>query len=188
MNIAYRISTLALLVLFCGLIYFPFIGEINLFDWDETLVASVSKEMFLHQTFLHPTLEHQYYLERPPLFHWMQSFMYNYLGVKEYASRLPNAICGLLVVLTLFKMGRRLFSKSFGFMWAMIYLALFLPQLYHKTGLLEPWFNFFIFLSSEEMIQSTLLSNHIWQINSISNYRNNIQNNALYLPTIKPSN
>lgn len=151
MNLVYRLSTVALLILFCGLIYFPFIGEVNLFDWDETLVASVSKEMFINNSYLRPLLNHELYLEKPPLFHWMQCFSYNYLGIKEYASRIPNAICGLLVVLTLFKMGRRLFSKSFGITWAIIYLSLFLPQLYHKTGLYEPWFNFFIFLSLYNM-------------------------------------
>lgn len=103
--------------------------------------------MYLSKSFLNPILEHKYYLEKPSLFNWMQCFSYQYLGVKEYASRVPNSICGLLVVLTLFKMGRRIFSKFFGVTWAIIYLSLFLPQLYHKTGLLEPWFNFFIFLS-----------------------------------------
>jgi hypothetical protein len=133
------------------LIFFPFIGEVNLFDWDETLHASISKEMVQSGHFWTPYLNGKYFLEKPPFFYWLQIISYKYLALKEYGARFPNAVCGLLSVLLLFKLGKRFFSKFFGIVWAMLYLSLFLAQLFHKTALLEPWFNFFVFLSLYNM-------------------------------------
>jgi len=147
MNSIFKFSNLPILFLLCGLIYFPFLGEINLFDWDETMIASVSKEMFMKSEVLQPWLNGKYFLEVPPFFFWLQLFSFKYLGINEYAARIPNAICAILVVLTLYKNGKRIYSSSFGMMWSIIYMAMILPQFYHKSGLLDPWFNFFIYLS-----------------------------------------
>lgn len=146
MNSIFKFSGLSILFLLAGLIYFPFLGEVNLFDWDETMIASVSKEMYYTAEVLQPWLNGKYFLDFPPFFFWLQTISFNYLGVNEYASRLPNAICALFVILTLYKNGKRIYSTSFGMMWAMIYMAMILPQFYHKSGLVEPWFCFFIYL------------------------------------------
>jgi 4-amino-4-deoxy-L-arabinose transferase-like glycosyltransferase len=146
-NFFYNLSRLSFLFLLCGLIYFPFIGEVNLFDWDETILASVSKEMFGRDEVLQPWLNGSYFLEIPPFFFWLQLISFKYLGINEYAARFPNALCAILVVLTLYKNGKRLYSSNFGLMWALIYISMLLPQLYHRSGLAEPWFCFFIYLS-----------------------------------------
>ncbi|MBL7790152.1 MAG: glycosyltransferase family 39 protein [Chitinophagales bacterium] len=153
MNFFYNLSRLSFLFLLCGLIYFPFIGEVNLFDWDETILASVSKEMFMRDEVLQPWLNGNYFLEMPPFFFWLQLVSFKYLGIKEYAARLPNAICAILVVLTLYKNGKRIYSSNFGLMWAMIYISMLLPQLYHRSGLAEPWFCFFIYLSIYNLVR-----------------------------------
>ena len=147
MNFFYNLSRLSFLFLLSGLIYFPFLGEVHLFDWDETILASVSKEMFGRDEVLQPWLNGKFFLEMPPFFFWLQLISYKYLGINEYASRFPNALCALLVVLTLYKNGKRIYSSNFGLMWAMIYISMLLPQLYHRSGLAEPWFCFFIYLS-----------------------------------------
>ena len=151
LNKLYNLSSVSVLALFCLTIFFPFIGEVNLFDWHETLIASISKEMYLNKQFWTPIFEEHFYVEKPPLFFQMQYYIYKYLGPTEYASRLPNAICGFLSVLSIYKIGRRIYSKSFGLLWAFIYLSMFLSQLYHKSGLIEPWYNFFVFLSLYNM-------------------------------------
>lgn len=153
MNFFYNLSRLSFLFLICGLIYFPFIGEVHLFDWDETILASVSKEMFLKSEVLQPWLNGQYFLEQPPLFFWMQLISYKYIGINEFAARLPNAIGALLVVMTLYRNGKRLYSSNFGLMWAMIYISMLLPQIYHRSGLAEPWFCFFIYLSIYNLVR-----------------------------------
>ena len=143
----FKLSYLPILFLIAGILTFPFLGEINLFDWDETMIASVSKEMFLRNEVLQPHLNGQYFLEKPPFFFWTQLIAYKYLGINEYAARFPNAVCLLFVVLTLYKNGKRIYSNAFGMIWSMIYLSILLAQFYHKSGLVEPWFNFFVYLS-----------------------------------------
>jgi 4-amino-4-deoxy-L-arabinose transferase-like glycosyltransferase len=142
-----KISYVFVLVASSLLIYFPFIGEVNLFDLDETLWASISKEMLIGKNYLELSLNTIPFYDKPPLFIWMQAFCMKYMGISEFGSRFPNAICGLLAILSLFKIGKRLFSTNFGMLWALIYMSIFLPQMYHKSGLIEPWFNFFVFLS-----------------------------------------
>ena len=83
--------------------------------------------------------------EKPPLFSWLQVLCMKVFGVNEYAARLPNAIVGILTLLTLFKFGSYYRSKKFGLIWALVYWGSILPFLYFKSGIIDPWFNFFIF-------------------------------------------
>lgn len=147
MNTLFKFSGLSFLFLLCGLLYFPFLGEIHLFDWDETLIASVSKEMFSRDEVLQPWLNGQFFLEMPPFFNWLQLLSFKYLGINEYAARFPNALCAILIAMTLYKNGKRIYSTSFGMIWAVVYMSMLLPQIYHRSGLAEPWFCFFIYLS-----------------------------------------
>ncbi len=143
----FNLSNLLVLFIMAGMIAFPFLGQIHLFDWDATLIASVSKEMYMRNEVLEPFLGESYFLEKPPFFFWTQLISFKYLGINEYAARFPNAICLLFIMLTFYRNGKRLFSSYFGMMWSMIYLSMFLVQFYHKSGLVEPWFNFFIYLA-----------------------------------------
>ena len=63
------------------------------------------------------------------------------------------AIFGVLTMLTLFKIGRTLRSEKFGFIWALIYFGSFLPNLYYKSGIIDPVFNYFIFVSIYYLIR-----------------------------------
>jgi len=69
----------------------------------------------------------------------------NLFGINEFSARLPNAIAGALTGITLYSIGRKNFSNSFGWLWAMVYCSALLPILYFKSGIIDPWFNLFIF-------------------------------------------
>ncbi|MGB0918449.1 MAG: ArnT family glycosyltransferase, partial [Flavobacteriales bacterium] len=73
----------------------------------------------------------------------------------EFAARLPNAICGILTILVLFNIGNRLISKNFGLLWVLVYFGSFLPQTYFRTGIIDPWFNLFIFACIHQLILAT---------------------------------
>jgi 4-amino-4-deoxy-L-arabinose transferase-like glycosyltransferase len=68
-------------------------------------------------------------------------------GINEFAARFPNAVCGIVTLLVLYRCGKRLFGHSFGILWIIIYTGMLLPFLYFKSGIIDPWFNLFIFLS-----------------------------------------
>ena len=137
-----------------GLLFFlPFLGSVHLFDWDEINFAESSREMLVSKNFFQVQINYEPFMEKPPLFFWLQSLSMGIFGVTEFAARFPNAIFGVLTMLSLFKIGRTLRSEKFGFIWALIYFGSFLPNLYYKSGIIDPVFNYFIFVSIYYLIR-----------------------------------
>ncbi|MEI8054037.1 MAG: glycosyltransferase family 39 protein [Bacteroidota bacterium] len=145
---------LFLLILFSLAFFIPFLGNAHLFDWDEINFAEISREMVITKNYLHPQMNFQLFTEKPPLFFWLQSISMNIFGINEFSSRLPNAILGLLVLPLLFLIGKKLKNNLFGFIWAIAYACTILPHLYFKSGIIDPWFNFFILLSLYGLIEA----------------------------------
>ena len=137
-----------------GLLFFlPFLGSVHLFDWDEINFAESSREMLVSKNFFQVQINYEPFMEKPPLFFWLQSLSMSVFGVTEFAARFPNAIFGVLTMLTLFRIGRNLHSENFGLLWALIYFGSFLPNLYYKSGIIDPVFNYFIFNSIYYLIR-----------------------------------
>jgi 4-amino-4-deoxy-L-arabinose transferase-like glycosyltransferase len=134
-----------LIVLLALLLFVPFLGAVHLFDWDEINFAECAREMLVTHDYFSVKINYQPFWEKPPVFIWMQALCMNIFGVNEFAARLPNAICGVLTLLVLFNIGRKLYDLRFGMIWAMVYAGSFLPHFYFKSGIIDPWFNLFIF-------------------------------------------
>ena len=74
-------------------------------------------------------------------------------GINEFAARFPNALFGMIYCLTLYYIGKKHFSPSFGLLWAILFYGTLLPHMYFKSGIIDPVFNYFIFLSIYWMIR-----------------------------------
>jgi 4-amino-4-deoxy-L-arabinose transferase-like glycosyltransferase len=129
-----------------ALFFIPFLGGVHLFDWDEINFAEISREMLITREYTRIFVNFDPFWEKPPFFFWIQAGAMAVFGVGEFAARFPNAICGVLTLVLLFDLGRRLFHTRFGVIWAAAYMGSVLPFLYFKSGIIDPWFNFFIFL------------------------------------------
>lgn len=129
------------------LLYVPFLGSTPLFDWDEINFAECAREMIVLQDFLHVHIDFELFWEKPPLFIWFQVLSMKLFGINEFGARFPNALLGALSIPALMLLGERYRSFQFGIMWSIAYTASFLPFLYFKSGIIDPWFNTFIFLS-----------------------------------------
>jgi 4-amino-4-deoxy-L-arabinose transferase-like glycosyltransferase len=144
--------------LFVGLLgavfFLPFLGGVHLFDWDEINFAEVSREMIVTGEYLRPQINFEAFWEKPPFFFWVQSISMHIFGVNEYAARFPNAICGITTLILLYYFGKKIYDKTFGWLWVLSYWGAFLPHLYFKSGIIDPWFNLFIFLSFIFLIQN----------------------------------
>jgi 4-amino-4-deoxy-L-arabinose transferase-like glycosyltransferase len=136
-----------LLVSAAALFFLPFIGRMHLFDWDEINFAECAREMIVTKNYLMVQIDFKPFWEKPPLFIWMQVLSMKAFGINEFAARFPNAICGVITLLVLSQVGKRLHSARFGYWWAFVYAASILPQLYFRSGIIDPWFNLFIFIS-----------------------------------------
>lgn len=134
-----------LLVALSALLFIPFIGNLHLFDWDEINFAECAREMIVSGKYSTVQINFQPFWEKPPLFIWMQVLSMKLFGINEFAARLPNAICGIFTLLFLFETGRKLYDDAFAWLWVMVYAGSVLPFFYFKSGIIDPWFNLFIF-------------------------------------------
>ncbi len=128
-----------------ALLFLPFLGKVHLFDWDEINFAECAREMIVAKKYFLVTINYLPFWEKPPLFIWMQSLCMNIFGVGDYAARLPNAICGIATFVVIYKIGTICKDRRFGLLWVLAYAGSLLPHFYFKSGIIDPWFNFFIF-------------------------------------------
>jgi len=128
------------------LLFVPFLGSVHLFDWDEINFAECAREMLVSKNYSVVQINFQPFWEKPPLFIWMQVLSMKLFGMNEFAARFPNAICGIITLLLIFNIGTYIYNAQFGLLWVLAYAGSFLPHFYFKSGIIDPWFNLFIFL------------------------------------------
>lgn len=134
------------ILILSGVFFVPFLGGVHLFDWDEINFAEMAREMIVTGNYLRPQINFEPFWEKPPLFIWMQALSMHVFGINEFAARFPNAVCGAVSLLVLYSVGKRYRDKETGMWWAWAYLGSILPHLYFRSGIIDPWFNLFIFL------------------------------------------
>lgn len=140
--------TVRFLLFLAGLaIYLPFLGSVHLFDWDEINFAECAREMLVTGDWLRVHIDFAPFYEKPPLFIWLQALSMLVFGVNEFAARLPNALVASLTFVVVYSVGQRVASRRFGLLWAGLYGGSLLPTFYGHTGIIDPLFNLFIFLS-----------------------------------------
>lgn len=135
------------IILISGVLFLPYLGSVHLFDWDEINFAESAREMIMTGNYSQVQINYQAFWEKPPLFIWMQVVSMKIFGINEFAARFPNVIFGILTLLLIYKTGRQTFKGHLAHWWVLCYLGAITPQMYFKTGLIDPVFNFFIFLS-----------------------------------------
>jgi 4-amino-4-deoxy-L-arabinose transferase-like glycosyltransferase len=134
-----------IIALVASLFYFPFLGAVHLFDWDEINFAECAREMILTKDYLRVYINFEPFYQKPPFFFWLQALSMHAFGIGEYAARFPNALLGVINLLLLYNMGKKLYNKKMGLIWAGVFFGSILPHLYSKSAIIDPWFNFFIF-------------------------------------------
>jgi hypothetical protein len=128
-------------ILFIGL------GNTHLFDWDEINFAESAREMMASGDYLRVQINFEPFWEKPPLFFWLQVASMKLFGINEFAARFPNAVFGFIYLISFYFIGKKHFSAKFGLMWSLIFFATILPHIYFKSGIIDPVFNYFIFMS-----------------------------------------
>lgn len=153
-----------IIVLLGGFLFFPFLGDVHLFDWDEINFAESAREMMVSGNYSKVQINFQGFWEKPPLFIWMQVLSMKIFGVNEFAARFPNAIFGILTLCLIYHTGKKNFKGHIAHWWVLCYLGAITPHFYFKTGLIDPVFNFFIFLGILQFFEA--FKNHSPAYNS----------------------
>lgn len=149
----------AAVAIFAALLFIPFLGNVHLFDWDEINFAESAREMLVTHEFFRVQINFQPFWEKPPFFFWLQALSMSMFGVNEFAARFPNAVCGIITLCLLFHIGSKTFNTRFAWLWVLFMMGSFTPALYFKSGIIDPWFNLFIFAA-------------IWHLSLVSQKQN----------------
>lgn len=136
-----------LISVFASLLFIPFLGNVHLFDWDEINFAEAAREMIVSGNYKNITIDFEPFWEKPPLFIWFQVTCMKIFGINEFAARLPNAICGIFTLNLIYYLGNKLYNSKLALWWVLLYAGSFTPHFYFKSGIIDPWFNLFIFLA-----------------------------------------
>jgi 4-amino-4-deoxy-L-arabinose transferase-like glycosyltransferase len=142
-----KIQVAILIAIIAAVFFIPFLGRVHLFDWDEVNFAECSREMIKMDDYSQVYINFKPFWEKPPMFFWMQSTAMKIFGITEFAARFPNAICGIITLLVVFFCGSKIYDKKFGILWALAFGGSLFPNMYFKSGIIDPWFNLFTFLS-----------------------------------------
>lgn len=142
-----KTTTILLITILAALLFIPFLGRVHLFDWDEINFAECSREMIKMHDYTRVYVDFKPFWEKPPMYFWMQSTAMEVFGVNEFAARFPNAVCGIVTLIAVFLCGSRIYDRKFGLLWALAFGGSLFPNMYFKSGIIDPWFNLFTFLS-----------------------------------------
>jgi 4-amino-4-deoxy-L-arabinose transferase-like glycosyltransferase len=82
------------------------LGKLPLLGPDEPRYAQVAREMFLTGDLITPRLGGHTWFEKPALLYWMIAGAFKVFGVSEWSARVGPAICGLLTIAAIWRVGR----------------------------------------------------------------------------------
>lgn len=109
------------LLLICYFVFFFNIGNYALMDVDETRYVSMARDMFHSKDFLTLYLNGEYFFEKPPLYFWGECLSFAIFGkINEFTARFPVALYGTLSALIVYFTGKKIVSRRFGFISAVI--------------------------------------------------------------------
>ena len=128
---------------FAAFVLYTFnLGDVPLRDWDEGIVANVSREIYRNPnnyTWLYPQdIGDVPYWNKPPLVHWLVAISYSCFGVSEWSSRLPGAILSALSVPLIYSIGRLIFPSRIPAIFAtVVYLTLIQMVRHGRLAMLD---------------------------------------------------
>src|ERR1700744_3378491 len=113
------------IIIICAssLLFFPFLGHVHLFDWDEINFAECAREMIVSKDYLRAQIDFMPFWEKPPFFIWMQVLSLKVFGYGAFAARFPNALVGVTTLTTLFYAGKKIVNEKMAAWWVLIYAA-----------------------------------------------------------------
>lgn len=112
-----------ILVLLSIPIFFHNLSASSLSSWDEAWYAEISKQIINSGDFLVMRFGDKVFTDHPPAGFWIISIFQSIFGVNEFGSRVGSALFGILCILGIYLIGKKLFSKTAGFCAALAMLS-----------------------------------------------------------------
>lgn len=114
------LSLLTLLVV-CYFLFFFKMGNYPLIDVDETRYVAIARDMLNANDWMTLKLNNQFFFEKPPLYFWLVNLSFLIFGqISEAIARLPIALCATISTILVYFAGKKVISRSFGIISALI--------------------------------------------------------------------
>ncbi len=118
---------LAWLILQLGGIFSP-----GLLDDVDSVYLEIAREMLHRHDYVTPYIDGIRFFDKPPLMYWLAAGSMRLFGEHDWAGRLPLALAVLALFLTVYALGKRLYSERGGFYAALILATSIGPYLYTR--------------------------------------------------------
>lgn len=104
---------LTLLIILSSFAVFFELGRQHVTTDNEGQRTTPPAEMLRSGDFITPTLNGKIYLAKPPLLYWAIAGVYSATGIiSEWTARIPTALCCILLVLSIYLLGKRILGES----------------------------------------------------------------------------
>ena len=120
------VKDLLILLLLVGTLIFAKLGAYPLQSPDGARYAEIPREMVVSGDYVIPHLNGVEYLEKPPLFYWMQAGSIKLFGVNDFAACLPNALMALLCCFFVYLLARKFYGRLSGILSSLILATSFI--------------------------------------------------------------
>jgi hypothetical protein len=139
---------LGLLLVLCGVLYFPYLGSIPFFDKGEPREALAVQDIVQRGEWLVPLKRATGIPSKPPLFHWSAALVTQLSGsLNEATIRFPSALYATLGVLLVYWLGRKIFDARTALLGAAILATMMIYQDQALSARVDMTLCFFVTLS-----------------------------------------
>jgi 4-amino-4-deoxy-L-arabinose transferase-like glycosyltransferase len=140
-----RPSNAKLSLLFTALTLLFCLGNssLPLIDRDEPRFAEASREMLQSGDWIVPRFNDAPRYDKPPLIYWMHAGCYKILGVNEFASRLPAALCTAATAVVVLLWGTRMAGPATGLQAALMFALCVQCFVHGRAAVADPPMVFF---------------------------------------------
>jgi 4-amino-4-deoxy-L-arabinose transferase-like glycosyltransferase len=144
-----KINRNVLILLFAAVLFIAMfrLGAVTLFDVDEAVFSTATKEMVESGDWITPTYNGDVRYDKPIFFYWLMALSYKAFGINEFGARFPSAMAGFLMALSVFFFVRRTCNETRAFhaVLAISLSAYFL--VYSRSAVTDMLMSLFITLS-----------------------------------------
>jgi len=168
----YRVFTL--LIILAVFISFFNLGSFTLFDVDEAVFSTATKEMIEGGDWITPTYNGENRYDKPILFYWLMAASFKIFGANEFGARFPSALTAVGLIIAVFFFMRHVRDDTYAFYTAIASLLSMYFLAYSHAAVTDMTLTLFISLS--------LFSFYLWiDGERLSRKKNNICLYGFYL-------